>query len=66
MQLPTGQDVCQMMLDAAARQVATTREGQAIIAAGLEAELKRLIRHIAGNAAMVVAGAYDEALDRDA
>lgn len=55
-----------MMLDAAARQIATTREGQAIIAAGLEQELKRLIRHIAGNAAMVVAGAYDEALDRDA
>lgn len=38
------------ILETALRQVATTKQGKAIIAAGLEAELLKLVQQIAANA----------------
>jgi hypothetical protein len=55
----TPTEIYDAVLESARRQAATTRQGQAIAAAGLGAELDALIRAIAGNLGNVLADDED-------
>lgn len=61
--LPTAHEVYEKIVRIAKRQAATTAEGQAILAAGLEKQLHDLIVAIAGNASMPIAADYEDAIN---
>jgi type IV secretory pathway VirB2 component (pilin) len=58
----TAQQIMVTIMARAERQLATTREAKAIVAAGLERELRSLIEAIAGNSAQVIEGQIEDAL----
>lgn len=57
---PDAHRVNAMIIAAARRQAVTTAEGQAIISAGLGAQLDALIVAIAGNASMPIAAEFED------
>lgn len=62
MSAPTAPQIYDTIMARAERQLATTAEGKAIIAAGFEAQLRLLLVAIAGNSAQVIEAQIEDAL----
>lgn len=64
--LPDALKVSDMIVAAAQHQIANAATALAIIAAGLEHELRNLIQQVAANAANPIVCAFEDALDLQA
>lgn len=61
--LPSATEIHETILATARRQLATTRQGKALAAAGMSEIVEQLITAIAGNAAMALRDAIDIAIE---